>query len=250
MALKEFPCVNETDLKLAMNKLQSSATVLAFHAELETDPAPSTSGNPTHYATFLSSRPQSLETAAISLITRLQTSYPALRCHIVHLSASSALPLVRAAKAAGARLTAETCFHYLAFDAEDIPDGRPEFKCCPPVRERINRDLLWEALKDGTIDMVVSDHSPCVADLKKCEDGDIMNAWGGISTLGLGLSVLWTEGKKRGVGIGKIVEWTAGATARHVSLDSRKGKIATGYDADLVIWNPEGELKVRTLSSH
>lgn len=152
---------------------------------------------------------------------------------------------MRAAKAAGAALSVETCFHYLAFRAEHIPAGRPEFKCCPPIRDDANRAALWAALLDGTINFVVSDHSPCVATLKRCDDGDIMAAWGGISTLGLGLSVLWTEGRKRGASIGRIVEWTCVNTARHASLDMQKGKIAVGYDADIIVWDPDTEFKVR-----
>lgn len=182
---------------------------------------------------------------AISLITTLHRQYPKLRLHIVHLSAALALPLIRAAKSSGLPLTVETCFHYLCLTSEDIPHGRPEFKCCPPIREESNREELWQALLDGTIDCVVSDHSPCVASLKKMEDGDIMGAWGGISTLGLGLSLLWTEGRKRGVGIGKIVEWVCTKTARHAGLNSQKGELKVGYDGDLIIWDPEAEVKVR-----
>jgi allantoinase len=210
--------------------------VLAFHAELETDPAPTPTSDPTLYSTFLDSRPTSLETAALGLITSLLPAYPALRTHIVHLSAAPALPLVRAAKARGARLSAETCFHYLALSAEHVSAGRPEFKCCPPIRGADNRDALWAALADGTLDCVVSDHSPCVAELKS---SDLMAAWGGISTLGLGLSVLWTEGRKRGMGIARIMELTALNTAKHAGLDGQKGSLAVGKDADLVLWDPE-----------
>jgi hypothetical protein len=127
----------------------------------------------------------------------------------VHLSAAQALPIIRNAKAAGHKLTVETCFHYLCLASDSIPDGRPEFKCCPPIREAVNREALWAALLDGTIDCVVSDHSPCVAELKKLDQGDIMGAWGGISTLGFGLSLLWTEGRKRNVPIGTILRWVS-----------------------------------------
>lgn len=226
------------------------STVLAFHAELDTPEGPLpdvSSHNHTHYSTFLTSRPQHLEVNAISLITQLQKRFPSLRCHIVHLSAASALPLIRKAKAEGAKLTVETCFHYLCLSSDEIPDGRPEFKCCPPIRDNSNRELLWEGLKDGTIDFVVSDHSPCVADLKKLDEGDIMSAWGGISALGLGLSLLWTESQKTnpGVGLNQIVNWTSTATAKHAGLDATKGAIKVGADADIVFWNPEAESKVR-----
>lgn len=264
--LQEFPCVVEEDLRAAMDVLQVSGelihseiatltpafqdlpTTLLFHAELEhtsQESAPAVSTNNTLYSTFLASRPQTLEIDAISLITRLQKSYPRLRCHIVHLSAASALPLIREAKASGVNLTVETCFHYLCLSADSIPDGQPQFKCCPPVREEGNRQLLWDALLDGTIDCVVSDHSPCVAELKKLDEGDIMEAWGGISTLGLGLSLLWTEGRKRGVNIGQIINWTSKKSAQHATLDHVKGALKVGHDADIVIWDADAQFTVR-----
>ncbi|EMD34589.1 hypothetical protein CERSUDRAFT_116759 [Gelatoporia subvermispora B] len=245
----EFPCVNESDVLLALEELHDRPTVLCFHAELDaaehSEPhAEPQAQDPTMYSTFLSSRPQQLEIDAIALIARLHKQYPSLRLHIVHLSASLALPLIRAAKASGLPLTVETCFHYLCLSAEHIPHGRPEFKCCPPVREGPNRDTLWEALLDGTIDCVVSDHSPCVASLKKLDEGNIMSAWGGISTLGLGLSLLYTESKRRGVYIRQMVDWVCKKTAEHAGLAHRKGQLKVGYDADLIIWDPNAEFKV------
>ncbi|KAI3618954.1 mitochondrial precursor [Moniliophthora roreri] len=249
--VEEFPCVSESDLRKSMAILQDfpSATLL-FHAELEEQSAGETVApekDRTLYQTFLQSRPQELEINAISLITKLQKSFPSLRCHIVHLSASNALPIVRAARASGAKLTVETCFHYLCLASDDIPKGHPEFKCCPPIRDTHNCDALWAALKDGTIDCVVSDHSPCVAELKHLDDGDIMSAWGGISSVGLGLSLLWTEGRKRGVGINEILKWTSLNTAKHAGLDHAKGKLAAGYDADVVVWDPDAEFEVDSL---
>ncbi len=226
---------------------QDSPTVLCFHAELDKSPetaASADAADPTLYSTFLASRPQQLEVDAIALITALHREFPKLRLHIVHLSAAAALPLIRAAKKSGLPLTVETCFHYLTLSAQHIPHGRPEFKCCPPVREEANREALWEALLDGTIDCVVSDHSPCVASLKKMEEGDIMGAWGGISTLGLGLSLLWTEGRKRGVGIDRIVDWLSVQTAKHAGLSDRKGQLKVGYDADLIVWDPDAQTTV------
>ncbi|THH05803.1 hypothetical protein EW145_g4529 [Phellinidium pouzarii] len=220
--------------------LNIKRTAAQEHTHAEAKPG----ADPKLYSTFLDSRPEQLETDAISLVIALQKKYPLQRCHIVHLSAASALPAIRAAKAAGARLTVETCFHYLVLASSGIPDAQPQYKCCPPIRDAANRDALWDALMDGTIDCVVSDHSPCVAELKRLQDGDIMKAWGGISTLGLGLSLLWTEGRKRGVGIGDIVRWTSEVTARHASVDDRKGAIKVGWDADFVIWDPEAEVKV------
>ncbi|PFH51498.1 hypothetical protein AMATHDRAFT_40096 [Amanita thiersii Skay4041] len=245
----EFPCVSEDDVGRAMAEIQDEDTVLLFHAELDSHLHPNTasdkaSSDPTLYSSFLDSRPQQFEVDAVSLITSLQQLYPNLRCHIVHLSAASALPIIRAARSAGLRLTVETCFHYLCLSSNDIPPGRPEFKCCPPIRDTRNQDSLWDALKAGIIDCVVSDHSPCVADLKRLGEGNIMDAWGGISTLGLGLSLLWTEGQKRGVTIGQISKWTAKNSAEHAGVGSSKGQLKVGYDGDFVIWNPEVEFSV------
>lgn len=230
---------------------QGRPTVLMFHAELADQEAGVSenqhhehSGDPSKYITFLESRPQQLEVNAIKLITETQEKHPGLRCHIVHLSAAHALAEIRRARAAGLDLTVETCFHYLCLASDNIPDGRPEFKCCPPVRDELNRDQLWEALQDGTIDFVVSDHSPCVRELKLIEEGDVMRAWGGISTLGLGLSLLWTEGQKRGASLGKVVEWTSRRTAVHAGVGDRKGQLKVGYDGDVVIWDSEAIFEV------
>jgi allantoinase len=187
-----------------------------------------------------------MEANAISLVVKLQMAFPKLKTHIVHLSAASALPIVKDAKAAGLPITVETCFHYLCLAAEDIPDGQAEFKCCPPVREGINKDRLWDALKDGTIDCVVSDHSPCILELKMLDDGDIMAAWGGISTLGLGLSLLWTEGKRRGVTLGQVVRWMSNKSAKLAGFGDTKGQLQVGYDADFVLWDQEEEYEVRS----
>ncbi|KAG6869113.1 hypothetical protein C0993_001678 [Termitomyces sp. T159_Od127] len=226
--------------------VDDTSTVLLFHAELGST-VPSDHSDINSYSTFLDSRSEKLETDAISLITSLQSKYPALRCHIVHLSASSALPIIQTARAAGLNLTVETCFHYLCLSAGEIPDGHPEFKCCPPVREADNRELLWAGLKEGLIDFVVSDHSPCVAELKKLDEGDIMGAWGGISTLGLGLSLLWTEGQRRGISIAQIVEWLSLKTAAHAGLGHLKGQLRVGLDGDFVIWDPNKEYTVGTI---
>ncbi|KAG8904499.1 hypothetical protein FRB99_001632 [Tulasnella sp. 403] len=256
--VEEFPCVAEDDLKLAMGSLSSAPSTILYHAELDilqpskavTSSAPADQSDPANYQTFLSSRPPTLETSAISLVISLHRTRPSLRGHIVHLSTSTALPSIRAAKSSNINLTVETCFHYLCLTAEYIPHGHPEFKCCPPIRDNANRQELWDALLDGTIDCVVSDHSPCVASLKRVDtDGDFMQAWGGISTLGLGLSLLWTEAHKNEklkgkVGIADIVRWTSEKTAEHASLQGVKGALAVGYDADIVVWDPDVELKV------
>ncbi len=154
---------------------------------------------------------------------------------MLHLSSSDALPLIRAARAEGVRITVETCPHYLTLTAEEVPDGASEFKCCPPIREAANQDLLWEALADGTIDCVVTDHSPSTADLKT---DDFATAWGGISGLQLSLSAVWTEARRRGHGLEDVVRWMSERTAALVGLD-RKGAIEAGRDADFAVLAPD-----------
>jgi allantoinase len=164
--------------------------------------------------------------------------------HIVHHSSSGSLQMLREAKREGVPITIETCPHYLSFVAEEIPDGATEFKCCPPVRERDNSEKLWDALDEGLIEMVVSDHSPCPPQMKCLETGDFLEAWGGISSLQLRLPIMWTEARRRGYAIGHLAEWLSHAPARLAGLDARKGSIAVGTDADLVIWNPDAEFRV------
>ncbi|TFK99912.1 allantoinase [Pterulicium gracile] len=227
--VEEFPHVTEDDLVAAVEKLKCICATV---------------GDPTLYTTFLASRPPTLELSAISLIISLATQNPQMRFHIVHLSTASALPLIRTAKAAGlTNLTVETCFHYLCLASDHIPRGRPEFKCCPPIRDERNREGLWEGLREGLIDFVVSDHSPCVVEMKRVESGDVMGAWGGIGTLGLGGSLLWTEGRKREL-VKDLVRWCCGATARHAGLEGVKGSLEVGCDADWVVWDGEAEIKV------
>lgn len=241
--IEEFPRVSEGDLHMHMPHLQNS--VMIFHAEMQTASSPARRQlNPRSYLEFLSSRPKELEMDAITLITRLQAMYPSVSCHIAHLSAAAALPMIRAAKNRGSKLSVETCFHYLCLSAEDIPDGATEYKCTPPIREDSNRNLLWNALVDGTIDCVVSDHSPCLIEMKGLEHGDFMEAWGGVSSLGLGLSLLWTEGRKRGISLGQIIRWMSVKNAELAGLSDTKGQLKVGYDGDLVIWDPVPEFKV------
>jgi allantoinase len=222
-----------------------------FHAELDNETG---LGDHTHsaeekdrslYSTFLDSRPPTLEMSGIDLIIDLHKRFPGFRGHIVHLSAADALPAIKNAKAAGLPLTVETCFHYLCLTSASIPKGRPEFKCCPPIRDAGNRDKLWEALLDGTIDCVVSDHSPCTVELKRVDsDGDFMSAWGGISTLGLGMSLLWTEGRKRGVEPGTLLSWMTERTGKIAGLQGSKGMIRAGMDANFVVFDPEESFTV------
>jgi allantoinase len=199
--------------------------------------------DPRAYATWLRSRPPAAEEEAIALVSRLCRDTRA-RTHIVHHSAASALPKIAAARAEGLPLTAETCPHYLHFIAEEIPDGATAFKCAPPIREATNRDLLWRALAEGTLDLVASDHSPCSPSLKALDAGDFVAAWGGIAGLQLGLPVTWTEARRRGHGLADIVRWMSAAPARLAGLTGRKGAIAPGYDADLVVLDPDAPFVV------
>jgi allantoinase len=243
----EFPHVTETDLLEAMPELARLNSVLLVHAELS-EPIENAAeklkgADAQNYQTFLESRPRAAENKAVELMVRLCRETGA-RVHIVHHSSSDVLPLLKAARAEGLPITVETCPHYLTFAAEEIPDGATFFKCCPPVRERENREKLWEALADGVIDMVVSDHSPCTPDLKLAETGDFLEAWGGIATLQFSLPVMWTQMQKRGFGLRELTRWMSGAPAKLAGLDNRKGKLATGFDADIVVWNPEKEFKI------
>ncbi|MFC5749958.1 allantoinase AllB [Actinomadura rugatobispora] len=200
------------------------------------------------YAGFLASRPQASEVAAIELVIRLAAKTGG-RAHVVHLSAADAVPMIRDARRRGVDLTVETCPHYLTFAAADVPDGATEFKCCPPIREADNRDALWLAVADGTVDFIVSDHSPCTPELKLRGDGDFGTAWGGIASLQLGLSAVWTGARLRGHDLTDVIRWTATAPASRVGL-FRKGRIGIGADADLVRFAPDEEFGVDVSRLH
>lgn len=225
--------------------LKDSGSLLLFHAELG-DRGEDASLDERHYSTFLQSSPESMEESAISLVTRLNEIYPSLRTHIVHLSAASALPILRKARETQKLpLTVETCIHYLTLEAEKVPDGRTDYKCCPPIRGHDNRDALWSALLNEEIDFIVSDHSPCVVELKKLDKGDFLTAWGGIGGLGLGLSLLYTETKQRGISVCRLIEWLAGKPAKQVGLQGKKGVLQPGADADFVIFDTRKSHTVR-----
>ncbi len=238
----EFPHLDPARLTAALEELAEFDGLLIVHAE---DPAVldahANPGGP-DYARFVESRPPAAELVAIG---RVLDGIRATggRAHILHLSSAAALPLIADAKAEGLRITAETCPHYLTLDAEHIPDGATEFKCCPPIRDEANRDLLWQGLRDGTIDLVVSDHSPATAELKLGFDGDFARAWGGISGLQLGLANVWTEASRRGIGLDRVLAWMSEGPAAFAGL-SRKGRIAVGADADLVTFAPDAEFTV------
>ena len=254
--VEEFPNVTEADLRPAMKELARLGSVLLVHAET---PGPIeralaarsriSQDDPRRYETFLKTRPPAAENEAIALVIRLSREL-GTRVHIVHHCSAEALPALREARAGGVPITVETCPHYLSFAAEDVPAGATEYKCCPPVRERENGEQLWDALGEGLIDMVVSDHSPCSPELKRAETGDFIEAWGGIASLQLRLPVMWTQARRRGYTIDHLVEWTVGAPARFVGLEKRKGAIEVGYDADFVIWNPEKTFRVEPSLIH
>jgi allantoinase len=234
----EFPELDQEQLAQSLAEIAGFGGLLIVHAE---DPhhlaaAPQMGGQKaTKYSDFLASRPRDAEDTAIENLIAQARRLNA-RVHVLHLSSSDALPLIAAAKAEGVRITVETCPHYLTLTAEEVPDGASEFKCCPPIREAANQDLLWQALADGTIDCVVTDHSPSTADLKT---DDFATAWGGISGLQLSLAAIWTEARTRGYGLEDVVRWMSTSTARLAGLDDRKGAIEAGRDADFAVLAPD-----------
>jgi allantoinase len=234
--IDEFPNATEADLRRALPVLKRLGLPLLAHAEL--DLGADTSGAPERYASYLASRPCSWEDEAIRLLVQL-CEETGCAVHIVHLSSASALPLVRAAKQRGLPISAETCPHYLCLHAEAIPDGATHYKCAPPIRAKQNQEALWEALFEGVIDFVITDHSPCTPALKLPERGDFQAAWGGIASLSLGLSSIWSEASRRGATALQLARWMSEMPARFAGLGARKGRIAPGYDADLVVWDPD-----------
>ncbi|SES10488.1 allantoinase [Streptomyces sp. yr375] len=230
----EFPHLDRDGLAASLAEIAAFDGLLIVHAE---DPhhlaAAPQQGGP-KYADFLASRPRDAEDTAIAHLVAEAKRLHA-RVHVLHLSSSDALPLIAAAKAEGVRVTVETCPHYLTLTAEEVPDGASEFKCCPPIRESANQDLLWQALADGTIDCVVTDHSPSTADLKT---DDFATAWGGISGLQLSLAAVWTEARRRGHGLEDVVRWMSARTAALAGL-TRKGAIEVGRDADFAVLAPD-----------
>ncbi|KAL5118697.1 Allantoinase [Pleosporales sp. CAS-2024a] len=290
--VEEFPCISSLDIEKALVELKDSATTFMFHAEMIppisdsvgddvqiSEPPMAPKGRLTSYDTFLLSRPPAFETCAVAEILSLAHLAPSLQLHIVHLSAMEAIPMLRAARASGIKITAETCFHYLALAAEDIQEGDTRHKCCPPIRSQSNQDGLWEELlqdqNDGVIQTVVSDHSPCTPEIKllpphlapkteggeksegedkkkkeveevEQEKGDFFGAWGGISSVGLGLPILWTEGTKRDAAfsVEEIVRWCCKNTAKQVGLEKTKGDLGVGFDADIIVFDDAAEFLV------
>ena len=244
----EFPPLQPANLDAYLATLAAFDGLMIVHAEDSTaiDRAPSASGR--HYRDFLASRPRTAENLAVAHVIEAARATRA-RAHILHLSSSDALPMLASARRDGVRVTAETCPHYLALSAEEIPDGATQFKCCPPVREASNRELLWQGVGAGTIDCVVSDHSPCLPELKRLDSGDFGTAWGGISSVELGLPVVWTEARRRGFTLADVVRWMAEGPARLVGLEG-KGRIAPGSDADFCVLAPDDTFVVDPTRLH
>ncbi|HLL22607.1 MAG TPA: allantoinase AllB, partial [Kofleriaceae bacterium] len=245
--VEEFGWVGERDLRPAMQILAGLRVPLLVHAEvagpIDLATAQLVNEDPRRYATYLASRPPGAEEQAIAMVTGLCKQTRA-RTHIVHHSAASALPLLREARQQGLPLTAETCPHYLHFTAETIPDGATPFKCAPPIRDAANREALWQALAEGVLDMVASDHSPCSPALKALEVGDFVGAWGGVAGLQLALPVIWTEASARGHELADLVRWMCEAPAALAGLTGKKGSLVVGADADLIVFDDTASFTV------
>ena len=246
--VSEFPPLSSEQLKAAMAEIASFDGLLIVHAEdpdvILANACPPTS----RYADFVSSRPPLAETRAIETVIDAARS-TGCRAHIVHLSSADAVPALAAARQEGVRITVETCPHYLALSAEEVADGATQFKSCPPVRDAANRDRLWQALANGVIDFVVSDHSPSPPELKRPDSGDFAAAWGGISSLQLGLSVVWTEARNRGHSLPEVVRWMSTFPAASIGIPG-KGQITVGSDADLVAFAPDERWVVDLAALH
>ena len=233
--IDEFPNVTEADLRIAMPILAKHHLPLLVHCELSDEDHASV-GSSQAYGPYVASRPKQWEDDAITMMIRLCEEF-SCRTHIVHLSSADSIQQIVDAKQKGLPLTVETAQHYLYFNAETIKDGQTQFKCAPPIREKDNNDRLWQALMEGIIDFVATDHSPAPPDMKQTESGDFMRAWGGISSVQWALSILWTAAQKRNIGLEKMAIWLSENPAKLIGKEKIKGKIAAGYDADLVVWD-------------
>src|SRR5258708_2794846 len=239
-----FTMVNEQQLRAALPHVARTGLPLLAHAEL---PGPVEAATQrfagadwSRYSTYLQSRPDEAEVSAIRLMISLCREYR-FHLHIVHLATSEALEMLRAAKSEGLPVTVETCPHYLHFSSDKIADGQTLFKCAPPIRSRENCEKLWQGLQEGVIDLVATDHSPCLPEMKRLSERDFRTAWGGIASLSLALPVMWTEASTRGFTLADIARWMAEGPARLAGCDSRNGRIAKGFDADFVVFDPESE---------
>ena len=245
--IDEFPMVSEPDLRAALPYVAETGLPLLVHAELppQLDAAAERLRDADWgcYSTYLRSRPDEAELAAIRLMLSLCREYR-FRLHIVHLATGLALEELSRARAEGLPVSVETCPHYLHLEAETIADGATLAKCAPPIRSRANRDRLWQGLRDGVIDLVVTDHSPCPPEMKRLNEGNFQTAWGGIASLSMALPLMWTEAQARGFALTDIARWMAEAPARLANCASQKGRIAAGRDADFVVFDPEAQFTV------
>jgi len=239
-----FTMVTERELRAALPHVARTGLPLLVHAEL---PGPVDAATRrlaeadwSKYATYLRSRPDEAELSAIHLMISLCREYH-FRLHIVHLATSQALGMLRAAKTEGLPVSVETCPHYLHLSSDKLPDGQTPFKCAPPIRSRENSEKLWQGLQEGVIDLVATDHSPCPPEMKRLGERNFRTAWGGISSLSLALPVMWSEAHGRGFTLSDIARWMAEGPARLAGCETRKGRVAKGFDADFVVFEPEAE---------
>ena len=238
--IEEFPMTAPADLAVAMARIAEHDAVLLVHAEAPEvieEATRAATGDPRRYQTWLASRPVAAELAGVDRVLEL-SARTGCRVHVVHLACVEGIARIAAARKSGVRVTVETCPHYLTFAAEEVPDGATACKCAPPIRERRHRDGLWQGLERGDIDFVASDHSPSPPALKCLESGDFLAAWGGIASLELALSAVWTGARQRGRTMMDVTRWMARHPALLAGL-SRKGRIAPGCDADLVVFDPD-----------
>ncbi|MEJ7821999.1 MAG: allantoinase AllB, partial [Chitinophagaceae bacterium] len=241
--IDEFPNVTENDLRKSMPIIAKYNLPLLVHCELTTPFSTCGDGQGMKYQNYLNSRPRNWEDDAIALMIRLCEQYNC-HVHIVHLSSSNSIDQIAKAKQKGLPLTVETSQHYLYFNAEEIKDGQTQFKCAPPIREQENNDKLWEALKEEIIDFVATDHSPSTPDLKELKSGDFTKAWGGIASLQFSLPVLWTAARKRNFSLYDLTKWLCENPAKLIGMQKAKGKIAKGYDADIIVLDEKRSFSV------
>lgn len=242
-----FTMVTERDLRAALPHVARTGLPLLVHAELagpvDAATAALAGSDWRSYATYLRSRPDEAELSAIRLLLSLCREHR-FRLHIVHLSTCEGISILRAARAEGLPVTVETCPHYLHLTADAIADGATLCKCAPPIRSRANREQLWQGLKDGVIDLVATDHSPCPPQMKMLEKGNFQTAWGGIASLSVALPVMWSEASRRGFTLSDIAHWMAEGPARLAGCHAHKGRLAAGCDADFVVFDPEAQVQV------
>ncbi|MFK5879548.1 MAG: allantoinase AllB [Flavobacteriaceae bacterium] len=240
--IDEFPNIDKEGLEEIAPILKKYDCPLLLHCELTDDDVPKVD-NPKNYQEYLKSRPQHWETNAIDLALEIQKKFD-IKVHIVHLSASKGIECIKKQKLENSNLTVETCAHYLFFNAEEIPDASPIYKCAPPIREKQNNDLLWEYLLNDGFNFLSSDHSPAPPEIKKLEEGNLFEAWGGIAGLQFIVPVIWTEGQKRGLTLEKLIPLLTSHPAKFLGLENRKGELKKGFDADITIWNENDAFEI------